>query len=153
MEIFAASKGCVYVPNPQNGAGSYAIEGLGRGSSDSPILILGSNLQDADIVLPVSTIDGEKIFYTFGRGWGDVAVLGTVLLGNSNNVNNGLKTVTQWFESKRATSNPDSAPMVNLSTPGGPYKLFVHALGLGQPDPAFNIQPFMVYGKIASPKK
>lgn len=149
-EIFAASKGCVYVPNPKGGSGSYALQGLSRGSLESPVLILGAGLQDADIILPTSTLNGEKILYTFGTAWGDITVSGVVLLGNAGD--SGLTRVRSWFDSNR-TSAGDKAKLVNVSTPAGPYKMYVNAMGLGQPDPVFNTQLFMIYGKIANPKK
>lgn len=150
MEIFASSKGCVFVPSPRGGGGAYALEGLDRGSAESPILIQGADLHDADILLPVSLLDGGKILYTFGRAWGDVSVAGVVLLGSAGD--GSLKKVKSWFESRRVGGSTDPRP-VNLSTPGGPYKLYIHAFGLGMPDAEFHIQPFMVYGKIASPSK
>ena len=148
-DIFASSRGCVYAPNSRGGQGSYAVEGLDRGSAESPILILGADLKDSDIVLPVSTLNGIKIIYTFGEAWGDATILGLALLGSGDS---SLKRLTSWFKGKRSSAG-ESAQTVNLSTPGGPYKLYIHAFGLAQPDEKFNTQPFMIYGKIANPKK
>lgn len=146
-DVFQAAKGCVYVPTNEGGGGAYSLSGLSRGGNNSPILILGASLTDIDVVLPVTTLNKLKILYTFGEGFGNVSVNGIILLGSGGG-GSSLSSVTSWFSGKRVSSGQSTA---DLSFPGGAYRLYVTGFGLGDPDPQFNIQPFMIYGLVASP--
>lgn len=148
MDFFASAKGCVYVPNAVAGAGFYALDGLSGGGASSPIMILNAGVNDTDIVLPVATLNNKKILYTFGRGFGNVAVNGMILLG-PNGKSANLGTLLGWFGSHRASAGGGA---VNLSFPGGAYKIYVVGMVLSEADPQFNIQYFQIAGLIASPK-
>lgn len=145
--IFSSAKGCVYIPDRKGGGGSYRLSGMPGGSNESPILILGASLTDIDVVLPVTTLNNLKILYTFGEGFGNVSVMGLVLLGSGGS-SASMGAVTSWFRSNRVSKGKHTA---DLSFPGGAYRMYITGFGLGDPDPQFNIQPFVVYGLIASP--
>lgn len=149
-DIFASAKGCVYAPNAQSSKGFYSVDGLNSGTKESPILIVGVDSKDTDIILPVSMLDKTKIIYTFGKNFGALSILGKILLGPSGS-SSSLKTVMSWFEQHRISENRGSP--TNLSFPGGSQKVYVYGLQLSPADPEFHIQPFAIVGMVATPKK
>jgi hypothetical protein len=151
--FFVPGKGCVYSPSGASGGGWYKLDGLAAGGAGGagggPVLILGAQLTDADLVNPVTALGNIKILYVFGQKFGEVQILGSVLCGPSGSNGGAFGQVTSFFEAHRV-SNSESP--VNLSIPGGKsYKIYVTGLGLAQPDAELHIQPFMIYGLIANP--
>lgn len=146
MAVLVPSKGCVYRPVRRGGVGSYAIDGLSVGSPDTPVLIVGGDLRDQDVTLPVTTLNKLKILYTFGEGFGDAAIQGVALLGPGGR--GDMERVISWFQRSRVTAGGKG---VNFSFPGGAYRIYVTSLGLAAPDTEYHIQPFVIYGYIAQP--
>jgi len=146
---FIPSKGCVYVPFRKEGQGWYKLAGLNAGSAESPILIVGAQLTDSDIVLPITALGDIQIVMVFGRQIGDVQVMGNVLCGEDASSGQSFAAVVSFFNAHRVSK---SLTPVSLSLPGGQnYNIFINGLGLAQPDGQYNIQPFIIYGMIASP--
>lgn len=148
MSVITPSKGCVYRPSKGIGGGWYNLEGLASGGG-SPILILGAQSTDLDLVFPVTALGNIKILYTFGQNFGNMQVMGAVLCGPAGSNGGSFGKVMSFFEAKRVAK---SHTPVNLSIPGGRgYKVYVTGLGLAAPDAELHVQPFMIYGLIASP--
>lgn len=149
-DFFQGGRGCVYTPNNSGGGGWYRLEGLSGSSGGTPILILGAQSTDADLIFPVTALGNIQIVYTLGRRFGNIQILGTVLAGQSSSGGGGVGAVISYFETNRVS---ESQNPVNLSVPGGRgYKVYLTGFGLAEPDAEFNIQPFLFHGIIASPK-
>lgn len=147
---FQFARGCVYaVKNSSGGTGGlYKLNGLPTGG-DPPILITGADLSDTDVVMPVTTLSGTKIVYTFGQSIGDVRIMGLALLGSVNSGGgSSLSKLFGWFDGNRVSSKKGT---VDLSMPGKSYRLAVVGFALGAPDTQFNIQPFVISAMIITP--
>lgn len=151
MARFYPSRGCVYTLSDGAGSGGrgyYALEGLDGSSASSPVLVQGADLTDRDAVQPVLGLGGEKLVYVFGETFGSVRVNGQVLLGPVGTTASGFQTVQQFFQQNRTARG---GGLVNLSMPGGGYKIHLVGWGVATPDPEFHIQPFMFFGLISEP--
>lgn len=146
---FISSKGCVYTPLRKEAQGWYKLDGLEPGSAESPVLLLGAQITDSDIVFPVTALGDIQILTVFGRKIGEVQIMGHVLCGVDSSQGQSFRAVLSYFAAKRVSA---SQKPVSLSLPGGEnYKIFLHGLGLAQPDGLYNVQPFIFYGMLASP--
>jgi len=149
MSAFFSARGCVLVVGGAPGAGFYRVQGLRSGSGKTPVLISGIQYTDTDVILPVTTLESFKVLYSFGEGFGNFAVTGTLLLGPSGKTPDCIKDLTSWFKNRR-TANNDSP--VNVSAPGGvAYKVFFNGLGISGADPAYHTLTFSLQGVIAEP--
>lgn len=145
---FIPAKGCVFVPQRREGQGWYRLEGLESGG-ENPIILVGAQLTDSDVVFPTVALGGLQVVVVFGRQIGDVQIIGNVLCGEDGTGGSSFGRVKSFFEGKRVSA---SKSPVSLSLPGGlNYKICLHGLGLSEPDGQYNIQPFILYGMIVSP--
>lgn len=150
-EQFISTKGCVIVPSRKDSQGWYRLDGLDSGSEEAPILVLGAQVADTDIVFPMTAIGDIQIVTVFGRKIGDIQILGTVLCGTADTQGDSFGEVVQFFQANRVSKKMGPT---RLSMPGGSnYNVLIHGLGLSQPDGQYNVQPFIIYGMIASPPK
>ena len=142
------SRGCIYsFSEGINNSGFYRLSPGIASSLTAPVLILGCSLHDPDTLVPVATLDNFKVIYNFGKGFGQVNILGMALLGNETSSGEGFAGVVSWFNKHRTSELEDT---VKLSLPGGvAYNIFVSALAVGQTDPKFNTQQFMIGGIVA----
>lgn len=171
MTKFFPANGCVFSTGG-GGKGLYALEGLndgggaggglggasglngasglggGGGGSKAAIIIDSAPLQDGDITQRVAGLGNTRLLYVFGTTMGDVSVHGRLLLGPAGKSSEGIKQIKDYFDETRVFK---SRKTVNLSVPGHAYKIFLLGFALGQPDPEFNIQPFVFAGAIADP--
>ncbi len=145
--IFQDSRGCVFTPSGAGGGGGwYKLAGLSS-SASAPILIVGAQTTDSDIIMPVTALGGIKICYTAGKAFGNVQITGAVLAGSSSTNGAAVNTVLEYFEKNRVSVSKTS---VNLSVPGGRgYKIYLHGLGLAEPDAQYNVQPFILHALLA----
>lgn len=153
MESFAACRGSVFAfsPSGTGKGGFYQIQPAITGDGESPILINGVESNDTDIVAPVVTLNKNKILYTFGEDFGQIAVHGTVLLGSASGSGGGsLNKVVEFFKQNRVSANQG---MISVSLPGGGgYKMFLTGLTISVPDQQYHIQQFALIGLIAEAK-
>lgn len=144
MTTFLAERGQVYTVGKYT-TGSYSIPGLTR----QGVLINTVAIEDNDIVMLKSAINGNKIIYTAGASFGSVGVSGEVLLGSNSCQNtSGFQQVIDWFETNRVSV---SKKPVAVSAMGVAYNVYVTGLAVAQADPEFNIQGFTVVGTLAKP--
>ena len=148
MTSIFPSRGCVFAfKQGGSSAGFFALNPSISSPTTSPVLILGASLEDPDVLVPRSTLDGFRIVYSFGPGFGSVNILGVALLGNENGGGKGFASVMQWFQQNRASAKKKP---VQLSLPGKvSYNVLISGLAVGQTDPRFNTQQFMLGGIIA----
>ena len=131
------------------GRGFYDVEGLGRGSSDAPLLIQGIDYTQSAIVQQVVTLESTKILYTFGLDFGNMTVYGEILLGPAGGQSHSaFSALRSFFEQNQVAATQTS---IRVSAPSGSgFDVFLQGLAIGRVDPEFHVQPFVLIGIIAA---
>lgn len=147
--LFKSTQGCVYAVTRGQSTGFYQIRGFPTGGNP-PILLIGADLVQHDINMPVTTLSSDKLIYVFGQDISDIRINGLALLGPSGQSGSGanMAQVFKWFSANRISNGANT---VALSVPGNGYMIYVTGMGLSQPDPEFNIQPFVIFALITDP--
>jgi hypothetical protein len=145
--MFLSSRGCVICLRRGSTRGAYAIEGLSTGGCP-PVLITGVSPSDRDIVQPVTTLTNKKIIYVFGEAIGDVQISGLAFLGKGADADT-MQRVVSFMKSRRLSAG-NKTP-VNVAIPGGAMKVHITGMALGNADPEYNVQGFMLSGLIVEP--
>jgi hypothetical protein len=142
--VFYACRGSVVQVTGAK-ANGYSIDPFMTGTTESPVLLSGISLNTNDIISPLVTLDGYKILYSFGKGFGDVRIILTVLLGAyASGFGNGLKAVIEYFNTYRISST-DKPVKVSLGE-NIAYSAYLTGLAVGEVDPKFNIQHIIIGG-------
>jgi len=153
MAILTPCRGNVYKVNPVEGSGDsgfYTVEGLRakKGPGDA-LLIMSVSPQKSDVVAPIITLENTRILYSFGANFGNITISGMILLGKSGSPGQSLKTVVDFFESKRVSK---STSPISVTGPSTAWKVFLTGLNIGEADSVNNTQSFALTGIIAEPK-
>jgi hypothetical protein len=149
MANFLSSRGCIYKYTPADGAGKgfYDLQQLRANVPDC--LLVGVDLNDVDIVSPVATLDGKRILYTFGQGFGDVRISGELLLGPAGSQGAAnIGKLVKWFNAARVSQLKRG---ISLSVGSSGYKVYVQQMSIAQMDPELHVQPFGIVAMIADP--
>lgn len=143
--FFTGTRGCVYtVSEIGGGKGFYALDEL----KASDVLVLGSDLSIGDIASPLTTLNRDRIMYSFGVDWGRAEIQGLVLLGEGGAAGEGdsLTALIDFFN-KHRLANADKP--CSLSIPGDKaFNVWLHRLTIGLPDPQFHTQPFSISATV-----
>lgn len=151
MAVIVPCRGFNYKYSPSGGGGKgfYRVDGLTTSEDTNPILIMGVSVKDDDVVLPVITLENTRVLYTFGAGFGEVAVNGVILLGQSGQAGQGLSTIVEFFNKKRVSKSKSAVAVTGPSTS---WNVFMLGLTVQDVDPQFNTQGFSFICNIAQPK-
>lgn len=115
----------------------------------TPILILGIEITQTDIVSAVSCLGNVKVFYTFGQAFGNVVIRGEMLLGPLGSVqSDGVRLLNDYFQAQRV-SNLKKATIFSVSKTA--YKMYMTGLMIGNIDVEFHILPFVIAGVLIDP--
>jgi len=137
-------RGFVHVASSYQ-AGLYQVEGIQL----PRVLITGMPLEDSDIILRQQTINGNRILYSMGPAFGEIAITGELLLGPAGESKGEiLDALIRWFEANRVSAKKGP---ISISAGQTGYKFFMYRLALGQADPEFNTQTFILQGALAKP--
>lgn len=153
MAILTPCRGNVYKVNPveeSGDSGFYKVEGLQakKGPGDA-LLIMSVSPQKSDVVAPIITLENTRILYSFGANFGNITISGRILLGKSGTPGQSLKTIVDFFESKRVSK---STSPINVTGPSTAWKVFLTGLSITEADSVDNTQSFALTGIIAEPK-
>jgi hypothetical protein len=153
MAILTPCRGNVYKVNPveeSGDSGFYKVEGLQakKGPGDA-LLIMSVSPQKSDVVAPIITLENTRILYSFGANFGNITISGMILLGKSGTPGQSLKTIVDFFESKRVSK---STSPINVTGPSTAWKVFLTGLSITEADSVNNTQSFALTGIIAEPK-
>ncbi len=153
MAILTPCRGNVYKVNPVEGSGDsgfYKVEGLQakKGPGDA-LLIMSVSPRKSDVVAPIITLENTRILYSFGANFGNITISGMILLGKSGTPGQSLKTIVDFFESKRVSK---STSPINVTGPSTAWKVFLTGLSITEADSVNNTQSFALTGIIAEPK-
>ncbi len=117
--------------------------------ASTPILIMGIELGQQDIVSPVSCLNNVKLFYTFGQSFGNVMIRGEMLLGPLGSVqSDGVRILNDFFNQQRV-SNLKRATTFSIAQTA--YQMYMTGLQIGQVDVEFHVLPFVFTGVLIDP--
>ena len=146
MSTIWPSRGCVYKASGQGSRGLYKVEGLQTSQNENPILLNAVNLEDSDVIGPVTTINAKfKVLYVFGEAFGNASIQGEMLLGKVDASEDRIQELVNWFWNARVSKLEGP---VSLSIKNEGYSLYVYGLVIGDADPDLNIQRFAINGLI-----
>jgi hypothetical protein len=157
MAILSPCRGNVYKVDPTGGEGNssgdigfYYIPDLKakKGPGDA-LLVMSVSPQKSDVVAPIITLENTRILYSFGANFGNITISGMILLGKSGSPGQSLKTLVDFFESKRVSK---STSPIKVSGPSTAWQVFLTGLSIGEADSVNNTQSFALTGIIAEPK-
>jgi hypothetical protein len=144
MSTYLSNRGQVYTVGSYT-PGAYSVPGL----TSQGVLISAITVEDNDIIMLKSTINGNKIIYTAGTAFGSVGISGEVLLGSVKCKGKDFQTVVSWFEKARVSK---SSRPVSVSAHKVAYNVYVTGMVVSQADPEFNTQGFTIVGTLAQPE-
>lgn len=145
---FFTCRGCV-VRARSGSASAYKIDGWCNGAGSGYLITVDDvNITDKDLVLPVTAVDDKRVFYRFGKNFGQIQVIGTVYCGCAGRsyINSALGKVQQAFESIRVSK---SGRPKNVSVSSGfKCKAYFTDLTLGQVDAEHNSIKYVLSGYV-----
>ena len=153
MSDFFPARGCMFIVpslNAGTSKGFYGLEGLTTGpigKNNSIVLLQGVDYMDTDIIAPVVTLENTKILYTFGSNFGNISIIGEILVGPAGWLTTGSRDVQNYFNEKRVSKKKEP---VTLSMNGSKYlSVFLQGLRIGTMSPDTHVQPFAFIGIVA----
>jgi len=115
----------------------------------TPVLIMGIEISQTDIVSAVSCLNNIKVFYTFGQAFGNVVIRGEMLLGPLGSIqSDGVRILNDYFHSQRV-SNLKKATTFSVAQTA--YKMYMTGLMIGNVDVEFHVLPFVISGVLIDP--
>lgn len=113
-----------------------------------PVLITGIDFNQMDITSEMPCLNNVKVFYTFGQNFGQVQIMGEVLLGPLGETaqhNRGFRLIRDFFWAHRVsvTRRPIAVSVANES-----YFVYLKGMKVGQIDPNYHVMPFMFFGTL-----
>jgi hypothetical protein len=148
MSDYLCARGTVINGLPRGSAGIYAVEGLESKKGDYPLLITGISWDKRDLLLPVACLNGVKVIYSFGEGFGQVLVRGQILLGPQvgQGSTSHLQGLIDWFQSKRSAKGKRPVKLSILRS--GAVRAYLNSLQIADADPQFHVQNFALGGVL-----
>jgi len=143
---YLCARGTVVNGLPSNSSGIYKIEGLEAKKGSYPLLIKSIGWGKRDLLLPVACLNGVKIIYSFGSGFGDVVVRGEILLGPlaGGAGTQNLQGLVDWFESRRVSKSQKPVKLSIIHQ--GAVKAYLNTLQIAEPNQEFQTQMFAMGG-------
>ncbi len=148
MTNYLCARGSVVNGLPKNSAGVYSVDGLESKKGQYPLLITGISYDKKDMILPVTCLNGVKVLYSFGEGFGQVVVRGQILLGPQagGGSTSHLQGLIDWFQSKRVSKSRTPVKLSILRS--GAVRAYLNSLQIAEADPQFHIQQFAMGGVL-----
>lgn len=150
MNIFMGCRGLVYVLNTDAHAqaGFYRLNPPIQSSKESPVLLHYATVNGADIVMPQTTLNNVKLLYAFGQQFGQVSIVGSLLLGTPEVGNaRALSNLFDWFAQNRSTARHTPLTLSMAGSVG--VKVHIINLAIGELDQNFHVQQFALSGLMA----
>jgi hypothetical protein len=142
--LFENCKGSVHAFTSGGGGlseGFYTIEPAISETSESRALIMSVTFTFAEIVQPTTTLDDKRILYLFGTAWNDMSIMGVLLLGDHTTKGAQLSKLLSWYNENRVSESKKS---ISVSLGDAGLEAYVVGLSLGEADPIYNKQPFVI---------
>lgn len=119
--------------------------------SGGVLLLNDVAIADQDLLAEVPAVDGYRIIFRFGKGFGSVTIRGTIYLGPVDCSSMSMSLLVQKLDDafeKARISNKDTPEMVSIAG-GQAYPFYPIKLEKGNANPIFNAITFTITGIIA----
>ena len=146
------------VSRKETRSSAYSIQGsLGEvltslGVQSGSVLLLNDvAITDQDLLAEVPAVDGYRIIFRFGKGFGTVSIRGTIYLGPVDCKGKGKSSIVAKLDDafeKARISNKDTPEMVSIAG-GQAYPFYPIKLEKGNANAVFNAITFTITGIIA----
>tara|TARA_Y100001972_G_C7648619_1_gene326046 strand:+ start:1339 stop:1803 length:465 start_codon:yes stop_codon:yes gene_type:complete len=153
MSDYMSTRGTVYViegkgakkyeldPNP------FKTEG-GKGDTlEYGIIFTGFQLNEQEVTAKVACLNDQRVMYTFGKGFGDIAVVGEILCGAADGTGGGEKEIVDYYEENRVATKKEA---LTLSGPAGfTVEFYLTGLSILQYNTQLEIINFKLIGVLS----
>jgi len=117
--------------------------------ASTPVLIMGIEITQTDIISAVSCLNNIKVFYTFGQAFGNVVIRGEMLLGPLGSIqSDGVRVLSDYFNQQRVSNLKKPTTFSVAQTA---YKMYMSGLMIGNVDVEFHVLPFVITGILIDP--
>ncbi len=110
------------------------------------ILFTGYTLNEQEITAKASCLNDQRVMYSFGKGFGDIAIIGEILCGNPADQGGGQKIIQDYYEDNRVHVLEDT---VTLSASDATYEFYLTGLSILQYNVNLEILGFRLTGTLA----
>lgn len=146
---FYCPPGTVYRSGPKDSGSApmFLIEPEIPSGDRAGIVILGApQIQEEDIVAPVSCLENVKVYYQFGQSFGAATVSGEVMLGAAGSIRDNAGRIEEFFKENRVSVLKKPVKLSGLG--GRQYFFFLERMQILPVIPEVHIMPFVFYGHI-----
>ena len=158
MVEFVSGKGCVVkMFNDAHATTSlYSITGLDdlicKMYDNQSLMIIDSiDISKQDAVLPKDALNDKHALYVYGTTFSQVAIKGTLYLGNSAKDRVVGKSIVQklqeWFNSNRVSAQNKTVVQISIAQ-GFKGNAYIMKLRFGDTDPKVNAMGFSIEGVL-----
>lgn len=158
MVEFVSGKGCVVkMFNDAHATTSlYSITGLDdlicKLYDNQSLMIIDSiDISKQDAVLPKDALNDKHALYVYGTTFSQVAIKGTLYLGNSAKDRVVGKSIVQklqeWFNSNRVSAQNKTVVQISIAQ-GFKGNAYIMKLRFGDTDPKVNAMGFSIEGVL-----
>lgn len=142
ITISNVSRGCrYYVSSGSNKQSTVQLEGLN--DFTFPIIFSEPQQVDKELVGPMPCLENVRILYTFGSNFGEVSIMGEMLLGTAP-IDTGAKAIREWYGKNRISVR--KTPLSCTTVSGNDFMLFVTGFQIGQANAELNTLLFSISG-------
>jgi hypothetical protein len=114
-----------------------------------PVLIMGIEPSQSDIISAMACLGNMKVFYAMGQNFGECNIRGMMLLGPLANVTvDGISVLNDFFNKYRVSISQRS---ITISIGKQTYQFFLVTMSIGAVDSNTHTLPFMLGGVIVDP--
>ena len=114
-----------------------------------PVLIMGTEVTRADVVSAMACLGNLKVLYAMGQTFGDMKIVGNVLLGPlGNGAVDGVGILNKFFNKYRVSISRAS---ITVSIATQAYEFFLASMVIGDIDHEQHILPFVLGGIVVDP--
>lgn len=145
------ARGTIYLVTGK-GTAKYKIEPslFEAGEPDNPdyaILFTGYTFMEQEVVAKVSCLNDQRVMYSFGKGFGDLSILGEVLCGNYKAAKGAEKVLSEYYEENRVHSL--EAPIKFSGPENFAKEFYLVGMQIMQYNTAYEILSFRLNGVLA----
>lgn len=153
MNTYMSTRGTVYKIKGQ-GAKKYELDPnpfktqkSGQDTLKYGIIFTGFSVNEEEVTSKVACLNDQRVMYTFGKGFGDITVVGEILCGAVDGAGGGEAEIVKYYEDNRVAQ---LKKQVTLSGPSGfKAEFFLVGLSILQYNTQLEIINFRLQGVLA----
>lgn len=154
MNTYMPTRGTVYQVTGQ-GQKKYELDpnpfktqkGGGPDTLAYGIIFTGFSVNEEEVTSKVACLNDQRVMYTFGKGFGDITVVGEILCGATDGVGGGESEIVKYYEDNRVSK---LKKQITLSGPSGfKAEFFLVGLSILQYNTQLEIINFRLQGVLS----